>query len=144
MKREIIFEIIQKLKQKPHLMRKLKVFVVIGLVGFFITGALTLWAGLTVFNYVATKAAEAVQSPSAQMHVNNLTTELKSLTKLQTMSCWAKAQSLLAIQPWLERPALDNLINLKVACLEDRPKICEGADCDNLNQKLNTAKGGTL
>ncbi len=127
MKREIVFEIIKRLKEKPHLMRKLKIFAVIGVVGFLITGALTIWAAVTAFNYVASKATEAIQSPSAQTHVDNLKAELKSLPKVQAIGCWAKAQSLLAVQPWLERPVIDNLVNLKVACLEDRTKVCEGS-----------------
>lgn len=144
MKREIFFELIHKLKEKPHLMRKLKIFAVIGIVGFVITGALTIWAGVTAFNYVAIKATEAVQAPSTLMYVNNLKTELKSLPKIQAISCWAKAQSLLEIQPWLERPAIDNLVNLKVACLENRVQVCEGAECDSIKKKLNTAEGETI
>ena len=143
MKREIIFELIHKLKEKPHLMRKLKIFAVIGVVGFLITGGLAIWAGVTAFNYVATKATEAVQSPMAQTHVDNLKAELKNLPKIQALSCWGKAQSLLAVQPWLERPVIDNLINLKVACLEDRAKVCEGTECNNLKEKLNTDEAGT-
>lgn len=130
MKREIVFELIRKLKEKPHMMRKLKIFVVIGIVGILITSVLAIWAGVTAFNYVATKATEAVQSPTAQTHVDNLKAELKNLPKVQALSCWGKAQSLLAVQPWLERPVIDNLINLKVACLEDREKVCESAECD--------------
>ncbi|MFN7904388.1 MAG: hypothetical protein ACK5P5_04335 [Pseudobdellovibrionaceae bacterium] len=144
MKREIVFKIINKLKEKPRLMRKLKIFTMIGVVGFLIIGALTIWAGVTAFNYVAAKATEAVQSPSTQIHVDNLKAELKNFPKLQAMSCWAQAQSLLTVQPWLERPAIDNLVNLKIACLKDRAKVCEGADCDNTKKKSNTDEGGTI
>ena len=122
MKRELVIELIRKIKAKPNLKRKLKIFVLIGLVGFIFTCALTIWAGLTAFNYVALKANELAHSPIALTQVENLKTELKALPKLQSINCWASAQSLMNIQPWLERTVIDNLITLKVACLNDIPK----------------------
>ena len=108
----MIFQILKKLKESPSMMRKLKIFVVVGLVGFLITGALTIWAGITAFNYLASTASPLVQSPIP---------ELVALPKFQLLNCWSKAQSLMAVQPWLERSAVDNLVHLKMACLEDRP-----------------------
>ncbi|MES2769890.1 MAG: hypothetical protein V4596_12155 [Bdellovibrionota bacterium] len=120
MKKIIFLEILNELKAKPHLMKKVKIFAVVGFVGLLITGALTIWAGLTVMNYVAIQATNAVQSPVAQMNIESLKSEVEKLPKLQALSCWNKAQSLIAVQPWLERPALENLANLKSACLEDK------------------------
>ena len=92
MKREIVFELMSKLKEKPHLMRKLKNFAIIGVVGFLITGALTIWVGVTAFNDIAAKANKAVQSPSAQIHVDNLKTGLKSFPKLQAIRSTARKE----------------------------------------------------
>lgn len=144
MKQQIFIEIIRKIKAKPHLMRKVKIFAVVGLVGFLVTGALTIWAGITAFNYVATKATAAVQSPVAQTNIESIKTELKTLPKFQALSCWGKAQSLMAVEPWLARPALDNLINLKVACLEDKPALCEGHECTQMKKLMHTAEGKTI
>ncbi len=144
MKQALFIEIIRKLKAKPHLMRKIKIFAAVGLVGFLITGALAIWAGITAFNYVATKATAAVQSPVAQTNIESLKTELKSLPKLQALSCWGKAQSLMAVEPWLARPAMDNLINLKVACLEDKSAVCEGHECTQMKNLSHTAEGKTI
>lgn len=144
MKQEIILELLKKLKANPNLMRKLKIFAVVGVVGFLMAGALTIWAGITAFNYVATKATEAVHSPGAQTHVKNLKAEIKSFPKLQLINCWGKAQSLIAAQPWLERPVIDNLVNLKLACLDDKPAACEDYDCQNIKQHINTGEGKTI
>ena len=138
MDQDVIYKVVRKLKQKPNLMRKVKIALAVGVVGFFVTGALVVWAGLSVFGsaftYVAVKKNEVMQSPTTQAQIENLKSEAKQLPKFQPINCWGKAQSLLAVQPWLERPALENLMNLKVACLEQIPAKCEGADCQNLEK----------
>ncbi len=144
MKQDIIFQVLRKIKAKPDLMRKLKIFAVLGVVGFLITGALAIWAGVSAFNYVASKTSEVIQSPTTQVQVENVKIELKRLPRFQALNCWNKAQSLMAVQPWLERPAIDNLVNLKVACLEQLPAVCEGTECENMKKLMNTAEGTTI
>lgn len=134
MKQDIIYEILKKLKTTPNLMRKIKIFVAVGVLGVLVTGALTIWAGVAAFNYVATKTSEIIHSPTAQAQVENLKLEAKALTKFQPLSCWAKAQSLIAIEPWLARPALDNLMNLMAGCLSAPAQVCEGRDCTQMNK----------
>ncbi len=142
MKKLILLEILRKLKAKPHLMRKVKIFAAIGIVGFLVTSGLVIWAGVSAFSYVATKANEVIQSPQTSAQVENLRTEVKEFSGLKALSCWGKAQSLIAVEPWLARPALENLSNLKVACLEVKP-VCEGHQCSQMKQLMNTAKKGS-
>lgn len=123
MKQILFFEILNKLKDKPKLMRKIKIFAAVGIVGFLITGTLIIWAGVSAMNYVASSADQFIQAPFAQSQVENIKTELKDLPQLQAMNCWNKAQSLLAVQPWLERTTIDNLTNLKAACFEAKPNV---------------------
>ncbi len=140
MKHTRLTEIFETLKTNPKILRKIKIFALVGIVGFLITGALMVWAGLSAINYVASSAIQAVQSPIAQSHVENLKTEIKSLPKLQAINCWGKAQTLLNIQPWLERPVRENLANLKVACFEQKPNICQGAQCEQMKELIHKAK----
>lgn len=119
MKKEIVFKILKKIESNKKLKRKLKIFVVAGIFGFFIISALTIWIGFKAVNYVATKTKEAGRAPIVQGYVHNINSELKTLSKNQVVSCWDKAQSLIAIQVWIERSAIDNLMDLKVACLEN-------------------------
>jgi len=140
MKQDLIYEVIRKLKAKPDLMRKLKIFLAIGIVGLLMTGAIAIWAGVSAFNYVASKTKEVIHSSPALAQVENLKSEAEQLPKFQASSCWGKAQSLLAVEPWLTRPALDNLKNLKVACLEASP-VCEGGQCTQMKKLMNTAEG---
>lgn len=143
MKQDIFLEIIRKLKAKPHLMRKVKIFVVVGVIGFFVTGALAIWAGISAISYVADKANVVMQSPQTTAHVENFKTEVKGLS-LQPLNCWGKAQSLMAVEPWLARPALDNLKNLKVACLEATSPVCEGHECTQMKKLMHTTEGKTI
>jgi hypothetical protein len=144
MKQSDFLEILVKLKSKPGLMRKVKIFAAVGIVGLLATGALVIWAGVSAINYVASSAHQAVESPVTQGHVENLKTEINGLPKFQAISCWSKAQTLLAVHPWLERPALDNLANLKVACFEHMPIPCEGAQCANLRESIGAGKELTI
>lgn len=141
MNQDIIYEVVRKLKAKPGLMRKVKIFAAVGAVGLLVTGALTIWAGVSAFNYVASKTNEVIHSPTAQAQVENLKLEAKGLPKFQPLNCWGKAQSLMAVEPWLARPALDNLKNLKVACLEAAQPVCEGHECTQMKKLTTTAEG---
>ena len=143
MKQDLMYEVIRKLKTKPDLMRKLKISLAIGIVGLFVSGAVAIWAGVSAFNYVASKTKEVIYSPTAVTQLENLKSEAKQLPKFQALSCWGKAQSLLAFEPWLTRPALDNLKNLKVACLEESP-VCEGDQCTQMKKLMNTAEGRNI
>ncbi len=144
MKQDIIYEALRKLKAKPGLMRKVKIFAAVGVVGFLITGALVIWAGVSAFSYVVSKTTEVIHSPAALAQVENLKLEAKGFPKFQILSCWGKAQSLIAVEPWLARPALDNLMNLKLACLETAPPVCEGPECTQIKKLINTAEGETI
>jgi hypothetical protein len=143
MKQDVIIEIIRKIKAKPDLKRKVMIFLAAGAVGLLITGALVIWAGVSAFNFVASNATKVIHSPEARAQVENLKQEAKGIPKLQPLSCWLKAQSLLAVEPWLARPALDNLITLKVACLESIPAACEGGECKQNENSTNT-EGETI
>ncbi len=116
MKQFVLFQILEKLISKPNIWRKVKVFLIVGFVGFLITGAFAIWAGIAAMSYVASSAVQVIQSPAVQSHVEDLKTELNGQTSFHAANCWAKAQHLLGVQPWLERPALENLADLKVAC----------------------------
>ena len=144
MKQDLFFEALRKLKAKPGLMRKVKIFAAVGVVGLLITGALVVWAGVSAFNYVASKTNEVIHSPTALAQVENLKSEAKVLTRFQPLNCWGKAQSLMAVEPWLARPAFDNLKNLKFACLEATSPVCEGQECTPMKKLINTAEGGTI
>lgn len=143
MKKMILFELLRKLKSNPHLKRKVKVFVGVAFVGIFITGALAIWAGVSAYSYVAEKANVVMQSPQTAAHVESLKTEVKGL-RLQPLGCWVKAQSLMAVEPWLARPVLDNLKNLKVACFEAAAPVCEGHECAEFKKLMFTAEGKTI
>ena len=144
MKKRILIEILRKLKAKPHLMRKAKIFAAVGVVGVLVTSGVVIWAGISAFSYVASRANEVIHSTQASAQVANLKTEIKGITGVQALSCWGKAQTLLAVQPWLERPAIDNFKNLKVACLDSTPAVCEGHECNQIKQLINTAEGRVL
>lgn len=143
MKADLILKIVREAKSKPKLWRKIKIFVAVGFAGLLVVSALTIWAGIAAFNYMATKATDVLQSPTAQAQAQSLKSDLAT-TKIQPLSCWAKAQSLLAVEPWLQRTPGEILSNLKVACLEEAAQPCKGEDCTNIKKLLNTAEGITL
>lgn len=119
MKKEIVYKILKKIESDKELKRKLKIFAVVGIVGFLIISAITVWIGFRAVSYVATKTKEAGTAPIVQGYVQNINSELKTLSKNQVVSCWGKAQSLISVQVWIERSAIDNLMDLKVACFDN-------------------------
>jgi len=125
MNKHKILELYYKLKSRPDLMKKFKVFALVATVSFLLIGSLAIWAGISAIKYVASSTTQIIDSPSTKIHVEQLKTELNNLPNVQALNCWGKIQRLLAVQPWLERPVLVNLNNLKIACFEQTPVDCE-------------------
>jgi hypothetical protein len=144
MKRTILEKPLRTFKNKPEFLRKLKGIVALGLVTFFLLGGLLIWAGISAVDYVATKANHLVMSQTTQQQIENLKLEVKSITKLQALSCWGKAQSLLAVEPWVTYSISENFKNLKVACLEEKPATCNGPECSQMKKIINTAEGSLI
>ena len=144
MKHIIFYEIVNKLKRNPKALRKVKIFAVVGGIGFLLVGSLAVWAGFSALSYVMSSANQIIQSPLTQGHVENVKAELQGLPKFQAINCWGKAQTLLGVQPWIERPALENLTNLKQACFEQSQSTCRGTDCDQIREINNQIEGRFL
>ncbi len=144
MKNQIFLRVLHNLKTKPHVLKKVKILAAVGLISFLILGSLLIWAGISTLRYIANQANQVALSPNIQAQVETLKTEVKGMTLLQPLNCWDRAQSLLAVQPWLERPAMDNFLNLKVACLGQKKKICEGPECAESDKQWETTEGTTI
>ena len=119
-----------KLREDPKLMKKAKFFTVVVIAGLFILGSLAIGAGLYVTNHLASSVNQFIQSPHAQIHVEQMKKELKDLPKINALNCWDQSISLLAIRPWLERPITDNLLKLQMACFEQQSNLCEEKNCE--------------
>lgn len=131
MKKYIFYELMRNLRSKPELLRKMKIFAVVGAFGFLVVGSLVIWAGISAFGFVTNVAKEVIQSPRTSMHVENIKSEAKEIsTALMGVNCWDKAQSLMTLDPWLQKPALDNLNSLIATCFENAKEPIK-----------NTAKG---
>lgn len=144
MKQLIFLELLRELKTKPNLMRKVKIFAAAGVVVVLVTSVFIVWAGVSAFSYVAGKVNEALQSPQASTQVESFKTGVKGLSGFHALNCWGKTQSLMAVEPWLARPALDNLKNLKVVCFQGKPSDCEGHECPQIKQLISTAEGRSV
>lgn len=143
MKKTVLLDIISKLRARPDLMRKAKVFVAVGIVGLLVMSGLLIWAGVSTFKFVASKANEVIESPQNAAHLKDLKSGIQGFSAVQALGCWDKAISLMAVEPWVVRPALENLENLKVSCLQKVSKVCEGPECVQ-KQQLNATKGETI
>ncbi len=120
MKKEIFFKLIKKMRERPDLKRKLKIFILIGITGIFLMVSLAIWAGISAFNFFAVKADQALSSTVTQGHIQNIKTEVQKVPQFQALNCWVKAESLFAVHPWLVRPAIENMISLKEACFQQQ------------------------
>lgn len=135
--REKIFsELTQKFGAEWNLRwkKRLKIFAVVGIVGFFITGGLLIWAGFSAVSYIA----NTVNHPSTLARVETLKSEVKTLPAITLPSiiapgCWTHAQSLLQVQPWFEKPLGDHYKNMKIACFTQA-----------VQPSLNLEKGKTI
>jgi hypothetical protein len=101
-----------------QLKKKLKVFLGIGCLGILLVGGLIIWAGVATVKHVASVGANV----NVQEQVQNLKTGVLNLPAIAKVGCWEKAQSLLAVQVWLEKPVAENIQGLKDACFGSEEK----------------------
>lgn len=139
MKIEKLFEVLKHLDTNKALKKKLKIFVVVGMFGSILVGGLAIWLGYKAFNFVATKTNDIAPTSIVKVSSDNLNSELTRLSKLQTVSCWEKVQSLIAVGIWLDRSALDNLIDLKEACWDKN--LTAAHKVDVLEKKIINKRG---
>jgi hypothetical protein len=106
-------------------MKKLKVVLAVAAVGFVVTASLVVWLSLATLQYVASTVQNINPSHVAALksHVTSLP-DLR-LSTLQGMNCWQKAQSLMEVLPWVERPVGANLEDLHTACFGSRSAVPE-------------------
>ena len=100
------------LMQKRNFKKLVAVFLGVGSLVLVAVTALAIWAGVAAFNYLS----ENVQAPAVSAQVEDLKNGFEQLPPLAKVGCWDKAQSLLNIEAWLERPVADNFNQLKLAC----------------------------
>lgn len=138
MRRLILFEILRRIGWPPPLARRLKIFVGIGLFTVFLAGGLVVWGLVAGVRHIAGVG----QSFDVQAKAQAITTEVRDLPALIQVGCWQKAQTLLSVSVWLEKPIADNLKNLKTACLKNQNQVCERQECEAMKRSLNTFRHG--
>jgi len=99
-----VLEKIKNFKFNGKYKRNLRILLMAGTFGFLLVGGLVVWAGIAGFNYIT--------SASRSVNIGE-----KIPASISSPECWSKAQSLLNVQVWLDRPALENLVTLKNVCL---------------------------
>ncbi len=114
MKKLFILEIINKLKTKPHIYKKLKIFAVIGIVGILTLGTITIYLGVLGARYVASLSSDIYTTENAE----KLKSKIGDLPTLTKSNCIATAQSFLNLETLLNKPMSDNFQLLKKSCFD--------------------------
>ena len=118
MNQNFIFpELIKKKKNNPQIMRKCKIFLGVAFIGFLLVSTLIIWGGVAAVRGVANLGT----NPNVQEKVVALGKEINNLPALAKVGCWDKAQSLLSIKAWLEKPIAENVKELTQACSGKNP-----------------------
>ena len=128
MKRAVLVQIARELKSNPAFRRKLKIALVVGLIGCVSIFGLVGWATYSLVTQATSIIAQIGDSPSTQRQIKEVTAGLGEL-EFRPIECWSKAQSLIGLQPWLEKPVLTQLRSLQMACLGQKAEACQEADC---------------
>lgn len=124
--KEINFlEELRYLKSNYKFNRKLKIFIGVSFAGIIIVGTLVIWAGIATFKNVANIGANPVvqekikswNNANVQEKIAGLETGVKNLPALTKVGCWATTQTLMKAEVWIEKPFIENLNSLKIACL---------------------------
>lgn len=110
MKKLLLHLLLHRASASPKLKRKIKIFAALSLVGVFLAGGLLVLASAAVFDYAA---RNVVSAQSLQQAGQKLTGDQPLLRP----GCLGKAQSMLSLTHWLEKPLQKSFLELKQACL---------------------------
>lgn len=125
---------LERYKSNPNFMKKVILWGSLALGGLFVLLAVAIWGAVSLFSAATSTASKMAASPAAQSYADSLKSDLQDLPRIKALPCFDTAQNLLALGPWLERPVLDNMVQLKDACLAaDRPSSEE-----ETNGRVNT------
>lgn len=102
--------------------KTLKRLAILGVIGFVVVTSLTIWAGISAIGYVANLTTQAAQHEIPTQYFQRVQDQVNFLTSNRSADCWSKAQSLLAIQPWLETPVDAHIKSLSSVCIETKIK----------------------
>lgn len=128
MKKIIFFKSLKYLKSQPKLLKKLKLFVAVGLVSFIALGGLAIWASASAIKYVATAVNEKEIVRSTRHQIESMKSSLNQM-EFHPVNCWLEAQSLLVIETWMQSSLEDNFRKIKMACLSSKSNTCQAEDC---------------
>jgi hypothetical protein len=131
MKDQILREILYKIKSRPDLKKKLKIAILVGVVGFFLTAGLVIWAAVSAVSYFGNQ----LQTTNVNGAVESLQTNIKNIPAVNALGCWQQAQNMMAIEPWLIRSLAQNLNLLKDSCLRASPEECKTEECKKNEQE---------
>lgn len=132
MKEQILREIIFKIKSRPDLKKKLKIAILVGFAGIFLTAGLLIWAAVSAFSYVGTQ----LQTTNVKGAVESLQTNIKNIStgSVNTLGCWQQAQSMMTLETWVSKPLAQNLSLLRSSCLAEPMRKCKTEDCKKPQQ----------
>lgn len=109
-------KLLKKSKSNQNFRKRAILFASLGIVTFLMVSGLALWGGLSAISYVSDATSQVLSTPAAKEEAKTLREGLKEFPNLQALACLNRAQQLLAVTPWLERPVLANLVQLKNEC----------------------------
>jgi predicted PurR-regulated permease PerM len=119
MKYIILAEILNRLKDKPDLKKKLKIAAVLGVLSLLVAGTVAIFVGVVGVKYVASLASNI----NVTQHTEALKSKVENIPAVTSVGCLSAAQSLLSVERLLTTPINTNLQNLKQACFQQTTEM---------------------
>lgn len=126
-KNEIILSILNRFKYEPRFRKRILSLLVLCTIGIFIIFGFGVWGVVNIYQGVKNYSTNS----DNQAQISDIKREIGVISKVKTLSCLDKAQSLIDFRPWLENPISKNLYDLKNACFEKKINECINPECQN-------------
>jgi hypothetical protein len=124
--------------------RNFKAFVCIALVGLIFVGGFITWAGISILSNINVVASRALNFAPIQQQIQVIQKEIPQITNFHFFNCLEKAQNLISLQPWLEKPVASHFEDIRNSCFTSSEIPCEGENCDLKGELLNESKGRAI
>ncbi len=127
MKTKDILKLLYRIKKKAKSVPFFAISTALG--GLSLIAILTIWTRLSAVDWNAPKKIVIASSSFLSEKVDQFNKDINTLSRFNLKACLVEVESLIGIQPWIEREPTQNLLQLRDTCLKYESESCADVTC---------------
>ena len=133
MKTKDILKLLNRIEKKPKSTPFIAISTALG--GISLIAILTLWISLSAIDLNAPQKIAMASSSFFSKKFDQFSKDINTLSRFNLKACLVEIESLIGIQPWIEREPTQNLLQLRETCLKYESESCADETCSTFENQ---------